>query len=204
MGLSSTSNLKPYQFLQGQRVFFFIKFRRFRVSARSCGHWNQSANGREPKELWRCHPVHPPVWSHLDSSTYDISDGCLSKPILKLNSASRHFLHWPAEVYGSHKEGPKAWQCQEETGGTPVHIQHSTLCRTPRAKQNTWFQLIAESCSASPSTKTRRGFEPEPLQISLWVDERVPTAERATGKSEHRETRSVWKTQSEVLFVITD
>lgn len=92
---------------------------------------------------------------------------------------------------------------QEKTGDTPVHIQHSALCRTPRAKQNTWFQLIAETCSASSSTKTRRGFEPEPLQIRLWVDGRVPTAERATGKSEHQETRSVFEKHNLKFFLLS-
>lgn len=199
MGFCSTSNLKLYQFLQGQRVFFFIKFWRFRVSARSCQHWNQCANGREPRELWRCHPVHPPVWGHLEYSTYDISDGCLSKPTHKLNSASRHFLHWPAEVDGSHKEGPgRDWRYPSP------HPALSPLQNT----QSKAKHLVSAHCWDLLSLLQHQN------KARIWTR---ATSNQALGgrtcshsRESHwqiwapRDPQRVWKTQSEVLFVITD
>lgn len=55
--------------------------------------------------------------------------------------------------------GPKTCQCQEKPGNTPVHIQHLTLCRTPRAKQNTTLGSSWWPSPAQPPPAPKQGAD---------------------------------------------
>lgn len=102
--------------------------------------------------------------------------------------------------------GVTKWGPSPVSAKKRLAVSQGTSSTWPSAEHPEQSKTLGSSwllSPAQPPPAPKQGLEPEPLHIRLWVQGRVPTAQRVTGKSEHRETHSTFEKHNLEFFLLS-